>query len=101
MAQEILKGQQCRMASHTEPQLLFYTTEHCHLCEQAESLLVEVANSTSRQFDVEAVDIAFDEILVARYGELIPVLRRTQDGAELSWPFSAQDLSVFLQAIPE
>lgn len=66
----------------------------CHLCEQAEQLLMPWL---ARDVVVELLDIAESEVLVARYGLRIPVLRRERDGAELGWPFDERSLAAFLQ----
>jgi len=42
------------------------------------------------------VDIADDGSLLERYGARIPVLRRTDNGAELGWPFDAVAVVQFL-----
>ncbi len=75
-------------------QLVFYTTDHCQLCELAEALLVQTPMDPP--IPVDAVDIAQSEALVARYGERIPVLRRADNGQELDWPFTRDDLLSFL-----
>ncbi len=46
---------------------------------------------------VELVDIANDERWYQAYSLRIPVLRRTDTGAELGWPFSADDVVAFLR----
>ncbi|MNH17271.1 hypothetical protein D3C79_769380 [compost metagenome] len=46
---------------------------------------------------VELVDIADDESQLARYALLIPVLRRCDTGAELNWPFDAEQVVAFLR----
>lgn len=38
------------------------------------------------------VEIIDDDHLLAQYGERIPVLRRTDTGAEAAWPFKAEDV---------
>ncbi len=70
------------------------TTEGCHLCEQAVPLLV--AGVDPSQFEVDMVDIAYEDALIERYATRIPVLRAADTGAELDWPFDAQQLSHFL-----
>ncbi|AWE95362.1 hypothetical protein CSC28_2127 [Pseudomonas paraeruginosa] len=45
---------------------------------------------------VELVDIADSETWVAQYGLRIPVLRRCDNGAELNWPFEAEQVAAFL-----
>ncbi|GAB4125990.1 MAG: glutaredoxin family protein [Sideroxydans sp.] len=66
-----------------------YGTAHCHLCEQAQVLLAQC------RIAVEHVDIAEDDALLERYGVRIPVLSRVADGAELDWPFDADQLQRF------
>lgn len=73
------------------------TTEGCHLCDLAVPLLVEGVDP--EQFEVDLVDIAFEDVLVERYGTRIPVLRDAQSGAELDWPFTAPQLAQFLQGL--
>ena len=70
--------------------LLLYGTRSCHLCEQAEALL-HAAGATA-----EYIDIAEDEALLERYGMRVPVVRRTDNGAELGWPFDVAALEQFI-----
>ncbi len=70
--------------------LLLYGTEFCHLCEQAEALLLAIGVSA------DYIDIADDDALIESYGTRIPVLRR-EDGAELGWPFDAEALQRFVR----
>lgn len=79
-------------------ELVFFTTSHCELCEQAEAILVNTP--LPYPIPVEAIDIASSEALVERYGTRIPVLRREDTGAELGWPFSRDDLLAFLGPAP-
>lgn len=46
---------------------------------------------------VELVDIAEREDWVEQYGLRIPVLRRSDTGAELNWPFDAEQVVTFLR----
>lgn len=73
------------------------TTEGCHLCEQALPLLV--AQVSPESFEVDLVDIAFEEGLIERYGTRIPVLRDVHSGAELDWPFTLAQLGDFLETL--
>ncbi len=73
-----------------EPVLKLYTTSGCHLCEQAEAL---VRRQTAQ---VGTVEIADDAELLERYGIRIPVLRRTDTGKELDWPFGAAEIQRLL-----
>lgn len=61
--------------------LVLYGTSCCHLCEQAKAVLNEAGVTATH------IDIAEDDTLLERYGTRIPVLRRTDSGAELGWPF--------------
>ncbi len=74
--------------------LILYSTDGCHLCENAERLLRSMPEL--RRMTLDVVDIADDEALFARYGTTIPVLAAS--GAELAWPFNADDV---LQLCPE
>lgn len=76
-------------------ELLFYTTPQCHLCELAEALLV--STPMPAPIPVDVVDIAQSGELVERFGTRIPVLRRSDTGQELDWPFTRDQLLTFLQ----
>lgn len=70
--------------------LILYGTSSCHLCEQAEATLRVMGIAA------EHIDIAEDDSLMARYGTLIPVLRRSDNDLELVWPFDAAAVTRFL-----
>ncbi|GAD81389.1 glutaredoxin family protein [Vibrio ezurae] len=65
-----------------------YSTEGCHLCEQAYALLSQVG------IEPQVIDIAFDDALFARYGVTIPVVQ--YNNQELNWPFDLQQLQQWL-----
>lgn len=71
-------------------------TGACHLCEQAEELLL-AARGAGFDFAFSVRDISEDEALFQRYGLRIPVLR-APSGAELDWPFDGPALAAFLRA---
>jgi len=73
------------------------TTEGCHLCDQAVPLLATGLNPD--RFEVDLVDIAFDDRLLEQYALRIPVLRDSQSGSELEWPFDAETLALFLNEL--
>jgi hypothetical protein len=75
--------------------LVLYGTSACHLCEQAEALLV-AALSTGDNVDYRKIDISTDDALFERYGWSIPVIARP-DGKELNWPFDAIILGEFIR----
>ncbi|MFB4392938.1 MULTISPECIES: glutaredoxin family protein [unclassified Pseudomonas] len=76
------------------PECQLFGTLGCHLCEVAEGVLMPFVE---RGLLVELVDIAESEVLFERYSLSIPVLRRCDSGAELAWPFEADQVVAFLQ----
>jgi hypothetical protein len=64
------------------------------LCELAEA---ELMPFVEHGLLVELVDIADDESWFEAYSLRIPVLRRIDTGAELGWPFNADQVVAFLQ----
>ncbi|MBO1519475.1 glutaredoxin family protein [Oceanisphaera pacifica] len=74
--------------------LTLFSTDGCHLCEQAWALLAQ----TGLQSQTQISDIIDNEQWLAAYSVRIPVLRRP-DGAELDWPFSAADILEFNRVI--
>lgn len=76
------------------PECQLFSTLGCHLCEVAEAVLMPFVE---HGLLVELIDIADDESLVERYGLIIPVLRRCDNGSELRWPFDAEQVVAFLQ----
>lgn len=76
------------------PECQLLGTLGCHLCEQAESLLMPFV---AQGLSVELLDIAEDEALLARYALSIPALRRVDTGAELLWPFDPAQISTLLE----
>jgi hypothetical protein len=71
-------------------QLYLYSTTHCHLCELAETQLLNLAEHYA--FNWRPVEIVDDDDLLARYAVLIPVITDPVDHTELSWPFSTEDI---------
>ena len=76
------------------PETQLFGTLGCHLCEVAEAILMPFVE---HGLLVELIDIAEDEHKVTHYGLLIPVLRRCDTGAELNWPFDAEQVVAFLR----
>ena len=84
--------------------LVLYSTLGCHLCEQAELLLL--ALPLTEPLVVEVVDISDDDALVQRFGTRIPVLGWEEPGesgaagkkqdSELDWPFDTAAVLAFL-----
>lgn len=72
-------------------QVILYTRPGCHLCEHAETLLQNL------KVDFQPVDIETDPGLEEIYGLRIPVLRNTDSGQELDFPFDAGTVGEFLR----
>lgn len=70
---------------------LLYGTEGCHLCEDAEQLLVDAGLAFSKQ------DIIEDPQWLQNYGLLIPVLFHSASQQQLNWPFDRQALQDFIK----
>jgi hypothetical protein len=58
-----------------------------------------VAGLDPNLFEVDLVDIAFDDQLMNLYATRIPVLVDNQSGAELDWPFDMQQLAEFVESL--
>lgn len=76
------------------PECQLFGTLGCHLCEVAEGVLMPFVE---HGLLVELVDISEREDWVEDYGLRIPVLRRLDTGAELDWPFGAEQIVTFLR----
>ena len=76
--------------------LIFYTTEGCHLCEQAQVLLQDLLREYPAKYQIEIVDIVESEALIQQYGTRIPVLVNISAREDLGWPFDYQSLLHFI-----
>ena len=65
-----------------------YSSDGCHLCEQA----LEICSAILPKASLQVVDIVEDDELVKRYGVHIPVLARIEDNKQLFWPFTSQQV---------
>ncbi len=72
-------------------ELILYSTWGCHLCEQAEQLLV------AQQLPFTLLDIVDDAVAFARFRSSIPVLAAGQQ--YLYWPFDELTLSEFVRQL--
>lgn len=71
-----------------------YHTSGCHLCELAHELLIPFTQANT--ITLELIDIADSNELIERYGVRIPVLKFKHSEAELSWPFTDDDVNKFI-----
>ena len=69
--------------------LILYTRAECHLCEQAEAML-RTAGLSWRPVDIDG-----SPELERAYGLRVPVLRRSDTGLELDFPFNQAELVSF------
>lgn len=76
--------------------LVLYGTLGCHLCELAEQQLLPWV---AAGWQIELVDIAEDDDLMARYSLVIPVLQHVASARELGWPFDQAALLGFLNTL--
>ena len=77
-------------------QFVLYSTAHCHLCEQAEKLLINLQHEY--EFQWEITEISNDDGLIEQYGIRIPVIHCINTTAELNWPFTQNDVMKFIQS---
>ncbi len=75
--------------------LILYSTSHCHLCEQAKALLLEVA--LEQELHWESIEITDHAILYELYEIKIPVLKRLDTDIEICWPFNEDDIKLLLR----
>ncbi len=70
--------------------LSLYSTWGCHLCEQAEQLLLQAGLAGA----VEIIDIVDEPAAFERYRVHIPVLKVNEQ--ELFWPFDLEQIQQLL-----
>lgn len=71
--------------------VILYSTEGCHLCEQAAEMILAIRP----QITLKKIDIAYDDALYEQYRYHIPVLKNAAN-EELNWPFDTLTLKEFL-----
>lgn len=69
--------------------VILFGTDGCHLCEDAEAILKQLA------IEFDAVDICDNDQHAELYGIRIPVLKNDR-GDELNWPFDQAAVIEFL-----
>ncbi|WP_199611586.1 glutaredoxin family protein [Flocculibacter collagenilyticus] len=72
---------------------ILYSTDGCHLCEQAWQLIANLRQAAI----FEVIDIAKDDQLVAEFGVHIPVIENKEQKLRLYWPFTERQLAEFLE----
>lgn len=74
--------------------LILYSTSHCHLCEQAEALLLKL--SLEYELEWTTVEILDNLSIYQAYEVKIPVLIRVDTKDEICWPFNEEDIKSLL-----
>ena len=59
-------------------------------------LLIRQLQNSGISLNVKEIEIADSDELMKRYGVRVPVIARP-DGDEISWPFSLDELKLFLK----
>ena len=73
------------------PRLVLFQRDDCHLCDLALDVL-----AAARVPEFDSVFIDDDDVLEARYGVRVPVLRDVGREDELDWPFDVARVRGFL-----
>jgi hypothetical protein len=71
---------------------VFYTTEGCHLCDQAWAIVTDQGLVSV----MTQVEIIHKEADVARYGIRIPVIKNNVTDREIFWPFDGVELANYI-----
>lgn len=72
------------------PDLQFYTTEGCRLCDEAFLMLKPIAKR--KGLAVQCIDVMEDPAAEAHYADAIPVIESARRPHALRWPFTAEDI---------
>jgi len=75
--------------------LILFGTSACHLCEQAEEILVNVLIKLP-QYQLNLIDIAENPQWQDAYAISIPVLYHVKTQSELIWPFNESNVITFI-----
>lgn len=74
-------------------------TESCHLCEQAEELILSVLSQFFDELEFIKIDIVEDSQYLVAYELVIPVLCHFNSGKELHWPFNKAQVLLFIKDV--
>ena len=74
--------------------VILYTKADCSLCNQACQILLNLTYDTPLRIDL--IDITQNHHTHAKYMERIPVLAKPHTDTELNWPFTAEDVKLYL-----
>lgn len=74
-----------------------YTTDHCALCDTAFEWLQRCDGL--RGLHLRTIDVAGDDVLLAQYGDRVPVLAIAN--GTLDWPFTDAGVRALMDAASE
>ena len=75
--------------------LLLFGTFGCHLCEQAELIIINCL-ANNKELTIETIDIAEQEQWQEQYAIRIPVLCHPETKKDLGWPFNQTHVKEFI-----
>ncbi|TPV60004.1 glutaredoxin family protein [Aestuariibacter sp. GS-14] len=75
--------------------LALFTGPQCCLCNDAKALVAQCSKASA--IELTEFNIRENPAHYHLYAVRIPVLKREDSEAELGWPFTLQDLELFLQ----
>jgi hypothetical protein len=76
--------------------IIIYTKLNCPLCDEAYLLLIDVACEIPLQIEVVDITQPHNQALNDIYRERIPVIAKPETTTELNWPFTIEDLRLYL-----
>jgi len=74
--------------------VILYTKADCGLCDQACQILLNLVYDTPLRIDL--IDITQNHRIHAKYMERIPVLAKPNTDTELNWPFTTEEVKIYL-----
>ena len=80
-----------------QKELILYSTDACHLCEQSLFILKNIPQLVDIRLVV--VDISESKTLFEQFGERIPVIKLKGQTRDLGWPSSALDVKQYLGSV--
>jgi hypothetical protein len=80
--------------------LLLFGTSGCHLCEQAELIVINCL-ANIKELTIETIDIAENEQWQEQYAIRIPVLYHPETKKDLGWPFNQAQVKKFINELSD
>ncbi len=74
--------------------IALYSTSHCHLCDQAETMLKGL--QCHYKFNYQVIEISENNTFLNLYELKIPVLKELDSQTEMNWPFDESDIKRLL-----